>query len=76
MSVKALMVDVDGVLAIQPDGRRWDADMQADLGIPSGDLQKHFFDPRFRACVLGKADLRDELREALPLFAPHVTAAT
>lgn len=68
------MVDVDGVIAIQPDGRRWDADIEADLGIAPADLQQRFFEPHFRDCVLGRADLGDRLAEALAQFAPQVGA--
>jgi putative hydrolase of the HAD superfamily len=73
VSLKALMVDVDGVLAISPEGCRWDADMEADLGVAPADLQMHLFAERFRECVLGRAALEDQLAEVLPLFAPAVS---
>lgn len=67
------MLDVDGVLAVAPDGRRWDADIEADLGIAPADLQRHVFNARFRECVLGNARLEEQLAAALPAFAPHIS---
>jgi putative hydrolase of the HAD superfamily len=72
--VKALMVDVDGVIVRRPDGRRWDATLEADLGIRPEDLQTQFFEPHFRDIVLGRAALDDRLAAALPTFAPHVSS--
>jgi putative hydrolase of the HAD superfamily len=74
MSFKALMVDVDGVIVIRPDGRRWDADMEADLGVKVADMQEKFFAARFHDIVRGRADLEPHLAEALADFAPHVSA--
>ncbi len=74
MSFKALMVDVDGVVVVRPGGRRWDADMEMDLGVKPADMQAKFFDPRFHDIVRGRADLEPQLAEALADFAPHVTA--
>jgi putative hydrolase of the HAD superfamily len=73
MSFKALMVDVDGVIVCRPDGRRWDADLEADLGVKIADMQEKFFDARFHDIVRGKADLEPHLTAALAEFAPHVT---
>lgn len=69
------MVDVDGVIAIAPDGRRWDADIEADQGIRIADLQTHLFGARFQDCVLGRAALEDVLAQVLPVIAPSVTPA-
>jgi putative hydrolase of the HAD superfamily len=47
--IKALMVDVDGVLITgrPPDGRHWAADLEADLGLGFENLQTAFFKPFF-----------------------------
>lgn len=68
------MVDVDGVVVHAPDGRRWDADIEADLGISAQALQERFFAPNFHDIVHGRADLLERLGPALAEFAPHVTA--
>lgn len=75
MGVKALMVDVDGVIVVQPQGRRWDWNIGADLGIASEDLQRAFFQPHFGDVLLGRADLHERLAAALAEIAPHVTPA-
>ncbi|HEX2561651.1 HAD-IA family hydrolase [Phenylobacterium sp.] len=68
------MVDVDGVVVHAPDGRRWDADIESDLGIRPQDLQDRFFRAHFQDIVHGRADLFDRLAPALAEFAPHVAA--
>jgi putative hydrolase of the HAD superfamily len=72
--VKALMVDVDGVVVHAPDGRRWDADIEADLGIRPEALQERFFRLHFHDIVHGRADLFEKLAPALAEFAPEITA--
>ena len=74
MSLKALMVDVDGVVVRHPDGLRWDHAMKADLGLDPADLQRVFFAPHFEDVVLGRADLHDRLAPALAEVAPHLSA--
>lgn len=74
MTPKALMVDVDGVVVHAPDGRRWDADIEADLGISPRALQESFFRAHFHDIVHGRADLFERLEPALAEFAPHVAA--
>jgi putative hydrolase of the HAD superfamily len=66
------MVDVDGVVVHAPDGRRWDADIEVDLGISPQALQDGFFRPHFHDIVHGRADLLERLGPALAGFAPHV----
>lgn len=73
MTLKALMVDVDGVVVAHLDGRRWDHAMEADLGLPSAEFQAAFFKPHFNDIVLGKADLHDRLAPVLATIAPHLT---
>ena len=64
--VRVLMVDVDGVLVRRPDGRRWDADLRADLGIDPADLQDQFFHTHFADVLTGRADLLERLDLVLP----------
>jgi len=74
-TVKALMMDVDGVLVtrLRP-GWRWDADLEADLGVKPDDLQQAFFARYFRPIVLGQESLEPWLAKALAEIAPQVTA--
>ena len=74
MNYRALMVDVDGVIVIRPDGRRWDADLAADLGVEPADLQRAFFNAHWPAIVTGRARIEDCLPAALAQIAPHVSA--
>ncbi len=74
MSIRALMVDVDGVVVRRADGRRWDADIEADLGVRAEDLQRGFFQAHFADVVHGRAPLRERLAVALAEIAPHLTA--
>ena len=71
--MKALMVDVDGVVIRTPVGG-WAADMEADLGISAADLQALFFKPHWPDVVLGKADLHERLAPMLAEHAPHLTS--
>jgi putative hydrolase of the HAD superfamily len=66
MPVRALMVDVDGVLVTHPDGRRWDSDLLPDLGIDPVQLHERFFRPHFDDVVLGRADLFEQLEAVMP----------
>ncbi|MFD1192694.1 HAD family hydrolase [Phenylobacterium conjunctum] len=68
------MVDVDGVVVRHPAGRRWDRDMQADLGLDPGLLQQRFFAAHFQDVVTGRADLHDRLAPVLAEIAPHLTS--
>jgi len=67
------MVDVDGVIIRHPAGRRWDSDIERDLGVAPRDLQARFFAPYWRDLITGRADLREVADAALPTFAPHLT---
>jgi putative hydrolase of the HAD superfamily len=73
VTIRALMVDVDGVVVRATDGRRWDADLQADLGLAPDILQRGFFQPHFKDVVLGRAPLRERLGVALARIAPHLS---
>ncbi len=74
MSIRALMVNVDGVVVRPADGRRWDADIDADLGVRAEDLQRGFFQVHFVDVVHGRAPLRARLSLALAEIAPHLSA--
>jgi putative hydrolase of the HAD superfamily len=74
VTIRALMVDVDGVVVRHPEGHRWDRDILADLGVDPQALQTQFFAPHFDDIVLGRAGLMDRLGPALAQFAPHVPA--
>jgi putative hydrolase of the HAD superfamily len=67
------MVDVDGVVVRRPDGRGWDANLEADLGIRTADLDRVFFRVHFDDVVAGRADLFERLDAVLPRLGP-VTA--
>ena len=61
MAIKALMVDVDGVLidGRPEDGRQWQASVEEDLGFPSDALHEQFFAPHWENIVLGRAGLME-----------------
>lgn len=73
MTLKALMVDVDGVIVAHPDGRRWDHSMEADLGLSAAALQEKFFTPHFTDIVLGRVGMIERLAPVLAEIAPHLT---
>lgn len=73
--IKALMIDVDGVLVCgRPgDGSHWSVDLEADLGLRAEDLHQAFFAPHWNDVVLGRATLEDRLSPVLATIAPQVT---
>jgi putative hydrolase of the HAD superfamily len=71
--MKALMVDVDGVV-ITPRPGGWATEMKADLGLSGDVLQAHFFKPHWADVVLGRAALHDRLSAVLAEHAPHLTS--
>jgi putative hydrolase of the HAD superfamily len=75
--IKALMVDVDGVLVDgrPDDGRHWQAGLEEDLGFSADALQEHFFTPYWEDIVVGRSGLMDPLTAALQKIAPHVSPA-
>jgi putative hydrolase of the HAD superfamily len=73
MTLKVLMVDVDGVIVRHPDPKGWSANLEADLGLQVEDLQVAFFQPHFHDIVLGRATLRERLAPVLAEIAPHLT---
>ena len=74
MTLKLLMVDVDGVLLGHPEGLRWDRDMERDLGIKPELIQEHFFKPHWPDILRGKACLDPVLSDVLATVAPDVGA--
>ena len=75
MAIKALMVDVDGVLVDgrAEDGNHWHTSMEQDLGLAYDTLHTHFFAPHWESILLGRADVSVDLTAALEQIAPHLT---
>lgn len=71
--MKALMVDVDGVIVHPAHPGGWAARLETDLGLPTATLQERFFKPHWEDVVLGRADLHDRLGPVLAEIAPHLT---
>ena len=76
MAIKALMVDVDGVVVVQPEPHGWSTHLARDLGLSPSRLQAAFFAPHFGDIVHGRATLRDRLALVLAQLAPHLSAET
>lgn len=66
MQIRALMVDVDGVVVRHPAGRSWQSDLHEDLGIDPDELDRSFFKIHFDDVIIGRADLVDRLDAVLP----------
>lgn len=75
-AIKALMVDVDGVLinGRPRDGKHWSTDLEADLGLSPSLLQDRFFTPYWNEIVTGKLDLLSALKPVLSELAPHLSS--
>lgn len=72
MTLRALMVDVDGVVMVpQPGG--WAASLERDLGLSIDVLQAEFFKPHWAEVVTGRAGLYERLGPVLAEHAPHLT---
>jgi putative hydrolase of the HAD superfamily len=72
MTIKAIMVDVDGVLIVHPDERGWSANLERDLGIAPSTLHSAFFQQHWDDVVHGRAPLRERLAPVLSSLSPHV----
>lgn len=70
MVLKAVMVDVDGVVASDDGG--WHKHLERDLGLCPRKLHEAFFEPHWEDVVLGRAPLRERLAPALATVAPHI----
>ena len=75
MPIKALMVDVDGVLIVgrPEDGGRWHAAIEDDLGFARSTLQEQFFLPYWDDILVGRTGLMEQLAAAMQTFAPNVS---
>jgi len=76
MPVKALMVDVDGVVVTPLEPAGWSTHLERDLGLSPERLQAEFFAPHFGDIVHGRAALRDRLTPVLAQIAPHLPTET
>jgi len=74
MTLKALMVDVDGVLVHPRAGGHWSDGLETDLGLSRADLDRAFFAPHWDDIALGRADLHERLAPVLAKIAPHLTS--
>jgi putative hydrolase of the HAD superfamily len=74
MPIKALMVDVDGVIVVHPDPKGWSANLERDLGLSAELLQEAFFKPHFGDVVHGRAGLHERLGPVLAEIAPHINS--
>lgn len=74
--IKALMVDVDGVLVHgrPEDGLHWSTSLQEDLGLHPNDLHREFFAVHWEDVVAGRACLEESLGMVLDRIAPSLTA--
>lgn len=74
--IKALMVDVDGVLVEgrPEDGKDWQTSLEDDLAISSEVLNREFFTPYWEEIIVGRAALMHHLVPVLQKIAPHVVA--
>lgn len=73
MAIKAIMVDVDGVLIVDRHAGGWSAYLERDLGIPVATLQRAFFAVHWDDIIHGRAPLRERLAGVLHQIAPHVS---
>ena len=73
MTVKAIMVDVDGVLIDHPSGDSWSVDLEKNCGLSAAALQTAFFSRHWDDVIHGRAPLRERLGPVLCAIAPHLT---
>jgi putative hydrolase of the HAD superfamily len=76
MPIRALMVDVDGVVVVSHGPGGWSTHLERDLKLSPARLQEAFFAPHFGDIVHGRAALRDRLEPVLAEIAPHLPAET
>ena len=71
--IRALMLDIDGVVIRPRDGRHWSSNLENDLGLSPIALQNHFFDPHWEQVVTGRLGLHECLATVLQSIAPAIT---
>jgi putative hydrolase of the HAD superfamily len=71
--LRALMLDVDGVLIVPRPGG-WALDLEADLGLAPAALAEHFFALHWDDVVMGRAGLHERLSPVLARIAPHLSS--
>jgi putative hydrolase of the HAD superfamily len=74
MRLKAVMVDVDGVIVVHPHPQGWQANLEEDLGLSPKRLQEAFFAPHFGDIIHGRAGLHERLAPVLEEIAPHLSS--
>jgi putative hydrolase of the HAD superfamily len=72
--IKALMVDVDGVLVHPAHPGGWAERLEADLGLSAAELGRTFFGPHWQDVSLGRADLHERLAPVLARVAPQLSS--
>jgi putative hydrolase of the HAD superfamily len=74
MPLRALLVDVDGVVVVHPDPLGWSGSLEADLGVSPARLSSEFFRPYWDDVICGRAGLYERLSPVLAAIAPHLTS--
>jgi putative hydrolase of the HAD superfamily len=74
MRVKALMVDVDGVIIVHPHAKGWSTNLARDLGIAPELLQREFFSKHWDDIIHGRAGIHERLGPVLADIAPHLSS--
>lgn len=73
VKIKAIMVDVDGVLVTHPHAAGWSVHLERDLGIAVEELQNRFFNVHWTEIICGRASLRERLGPVLLNLPSDVT---
>jgi len=71
--IRALMLDVDGVLVVHPHPQGWSVRMEQDIGLSPTLLQSAFFAPHWDDIIHGRASLRVRLAPVLAEIAPGLS---
>jgi len=74
MRVKALMVDVDGVVVVHPHAQGWSVKLMEDLGISPERLHQDFFAKHWDDIIHGRAGIHERLGAVLTDIAPKVSS--
>jgi putative hydrolase of the HAD superfamily len=76
MPIKALMIDIAGVIIVHPHPKGWSAKLEQDLGLSAKRIQQAFFRPHFVDILDGRAGMHERLGLVLIQIAPHLTPDT